>query len=454
MPVIWAMVIGQPSAGRSPGLDAALSPPRGIEKTDRRVAEAEHHEWEDKRDVAKLAQSAWNKQVKAAIAEGDVPPGRSASMDLPPAPNMPRYIVNDTPIEKLGVILAAQPRGTLQVRDELAGWLDGMQRYSSGSDRAFWLEAFGGRSYTVERMGREPLTVERLAVSVVGGIQPDRLKTLLFNTDDDGLLARFIPVWPDPVPVKMPDAFGDDAYIRSILSRLFSLDMADGCDGELTPVVVSFTGDAQTMLNDFRIAVREEEREIKGLRLSFLGKLPGLAVRLSLILAALDWADGQTRDLTAIDARHLDRALRLVWDYILPMARRACADASLSVDDRKALRLVEHLRREGSAVFTSREILRAGLQGMAEAADLNPVLAALEDGDVIRPVEGERPPQGGRPSRRFAMNPAVLSKGVQENRGQHQTPAQDLFPALTHFRKFGYRRTAGVFPRGGRVLRG
>lgn len=53
-----------------------------------------------------------------------------------------------------------------------------MNRYSGGGDRQFWLEAFGGRGFTVERMGREPLTIDMLSIGVVGGIQPDRLKSL------------------------------------------------------------------------------------------------------------------------------------------------------------------------------------------------------------------------------------------------------------------------------------
>ena len=93
------------------------------------------------------------------------------------------------------------------MRDELAGWLEGMARYSGGgSDRPFWLEAYGGRGFTVERMGREPLTIDRLSIGVVGGIQPDRLNTLLFKSDDDGLLARFLPIWPEPAPLKRPDS--------------------------------------------------------------------------------------------------------------------------------------------------------------------------------------------------------------------------------------------------------
>ena len=52
---------------------------------------------------------------------------------------------SDLTIEKVADILArAAPKGLLMVRDELAGWLLGMNRFNAGA-RAFWLEAYGGR---------------------------------------------------------------------------------------------------------------------------------------------------------------------------------------------------------------------------------------------------------------------------------------------------------------------
>ncbi len=103
------------------------------------------------------------------------------------------------------------------MRDELAGWLEGMARYSGGSsDRPFWLDAYGGRGFTVERKGREPLTIDRPTVGVLGGIQPDRLRPLLMKVDDDGRLARLMPVWPEPAPIKRPAAWGDDTTIDAV----------------------------------------------------------------------------------------------------------------------------------------------------------------------------------------------------------------------------------------------
>lgn len=98
-----------------------------------------------------------------------------------------------------------------------------MMRYSSGgSDQPFWLEAYEGRAYTVERMGLYPLYTDRLSTVVVGGIQPDKLNGLPTNFDDSGLLARFMPIWPDPVPTKRPQLIPDDAFIERALAGLLS----------------------------------------------------------------------------------------------------------------------------------------------------------------------------------------------------------------------------------------
>ena len=97
-------------------------------------------------------------------------------------PARPRIAVADATPEKLCEILAKQPGGVLQYRDELAGWLN-FDRYSGGKgERAFWLEAFGGGSYTVDRKSlKEPLYIPRLSVCVVGSIQPDRLVSSLLR---------------------------------------------------------------------------------------------------------------------------------------------------------------------------------------------------------------------------------------------------------------------------------
>lgn len=402
------MCVGLPSAGKSPAIDAAVQPLRNAERPLREAAKAETKAWTEKAELAKLAESTWKEAAKAAIKAGDTPPDRPQGCDAGPPPHIPRLVVNDGTIERLGAILARQPRGTLQMRDELAGWLEGMQRYSGGgSDRPFWLEAFGGRGFTVERMGREPLTIDRLTIGVLGGIQPDRLKSLLFKADDDGLLARFLPIWPDPAPLRRPQAWADETLMERALERLLSLDLVTDDEGEVRPWFIPFTEDARALMDEFRSTVRGWEAEAEGLMLSFIGKLPGLTARLSLVLACLDWAADGAEEPHEITVSEFGRAAHLVEAYFLPMARRAYADAATPRAERAARRLVAILREQGWQSFTARAVLRLDRAGLGTKAELDPALALLEDGECIRPVEAPSNPQGGRPQRLYAVNPAL-----------------------------------------------
>jgi len=407
-PIIWTMCIGLPSAGKSPAIDAALQPLRSAERPLREAAEAERAAWAEKAELAKLTEATWKEAAKAAIKAGDTPPDRPKGCDAGPPPHIPRLVVNDGTIERLGAMLARQPRGTLQMRDELAGWLHGMQRYSGGgTDRPFWLEAYGGRGFTVERMGREPLTIDRLTIGVLGGIQPDRLRSLLLKADDDGLLARFVPIWPDPAPLQRPQAWADELLIESVVGRLLTLDLVTDEQGEARPLFIPFTEEARCLMDDFRPTVRGWEAGAEGLMLSFLGKLPGLAARLALVLAFLDWAADGAEEPREITVQHFGRAAHLVEVYFLPMARRAYADAATPKAERAARRLVSIIREQAWHRFTSRDVLRLDRVGLSSKAELEPALALLEEGEGIRAIDPPKKPKGGRPTRLFAVNPAL-----------------------------------------------
>ena len=68
-----------------------------------------------------------------------------------------------------------------------------MSRYNGGQDNEFWLEAWNGHSYKVERVSRT-LQIEHLLIGVVGGLQPDKLATA-FEGPADGMYARLLFSW-------------------------------------------------------------------------------------------------------------------------------------------------------------------------------------------------------------------------------------------------------------------
>jgi len=407
-PILWTMAIGLPSSGKSPGLDAVLSPQRKAERELRKGVEDELAQWREAAEIAKIAESGWKEAAKAALKEGSTPPERPDAANPGQEPFLPRFCVADGTVERLAVILEKQARGTLAARDELAGWLQGMTRYSGGgSDRPFWLEAYGGRAYTVERMGRDPVYIDRLSIGVVGGIQPDKLNGLLINSDDDGLLARFMPIWPEPVPIKRPQSMPDDAFIERAILRLLSLRMVTDEFDVTRPWIIPFTEEACDRLDTLRSYVRDRETKVDGLLLSYIGKLPGMTIRLALVLSYLDWAIASGDESHQVSADAFDRAVLFMTTYALPMAQRAYASASLSKTERAARRLVALIREHGWGRFTSREVLRLDRSGLGTASELNPALKVLEEGDIVRLVEQPSGPNGGRRSRCYIVNPTI-----------------------------------------------
>jgi hypothetical protein len=123
-----------------------------------------------------------------------------------PKPAEPHsYIVNDATVEKLQLILAANRRGTLLLKDELAGFL-GFGRYSNSGDaeRAFYLETYEGGSFTVHRIGRDSTFIPMCGVAVFGCIQPDRLEEFK-GLEKDGLLQRFAAIRSTNPGIEQPD---------------------------------------------------------------------------------------------------------------------------------------------------------------------------------------------------------------------------------------------------------
>ena len=158
--------------------------------------------WRAESEAAKAREETWKEEVKKTSKNGNPPP--MPPMQMPsPEPQQPRLRQNDVTVERVATLLAtAAPKGLLVWRDELAGWLHGMDAYSDAA-RAFWLEAYGGRPFRVERQKHpEPINVARNAVAVFGGTQPEKVAEL-FEAADDGLMARLLWSWPDTIRFRL-----------------------------------------------------------------------------------------------------------------------------------------------------------------------------------------------------------------------------------------------------------
>src|SRR5438270_2336391 len=203
-PHLWLGVVGEPGTGKSPGSDALMRDV--LPEIERRML-ADFPDrlsaWRTDIALGKAAKRRLRRERCDPTTPGAVMTPAPVLMTSPPEPQMPRLRQHDVTIEKVAELLArAAPKGLLIVRDELAGWIAGMNSFNSGA-RAFWIEAYGGRPYRVERKtDPDPIVVPHLAVAVYGGTPPDKLARLI-RDGDDGLLGRLLWVCPEPVPFRL-----------------------------------------------------------------------------------------------------------------------------------------------------------------------------------------------------------------------------------------------------------
>ncbi len=369
-PHLWLGAVGDSGTGKSPGADCLLG--EVLPEIERRMLADfpdKLREWKSTTEIGKAATQRWRRELRQAERHGGPLP--SPPVFAVVEPQAPRLRQNDVTFEKVAELLgAAAPKGLLIVRDELAGWIAGMNAYHGGG-REFWIEAYGGRPYRVERKtDPHPIIVPRLAVALYGGVQPDKLRPLLSGIDD-GLLGRILWAWPNPLAFRLGRHAPGTAWATRALDRLRELDLQPG--DSPSPVMVPLTPEARAMIEAFGRRMQDRQLMSEGLLRSALGKTRGQALRLALVLEMLWWCaeEGASPPPSRISAHAFAAAARLVSDYFMVMAERAYGDASVSFIQRDAATLARWIFKTRPAAVHIRHLQRnVRLPGLRAAAQI------------------------------------------------------------------------------------
>ncbi|MDE2333321.1 MAG: DUF3987 domain-containing protein, partial [Rhodospirillales bacterium] len=410
-PHLWLASVGDSGSAKSPGADVLLRDV--LPEIERRMGgdfPERLRAWQAGTEARKAGMEAWAQDVRAARKSGHAPPLPPPDGD-PPEPQQPRIHVSDVTVERVATLLAgAAPGGLLVVRDEIAGWLLGMNTYNDVG-RAFWIEAYGGRPYRVERQKHpEPIHVERLAVAVAGGIQPEKLAEL-FRDGDDGLLSRFIWCWPRMVPFRLSRAAPGVAWAIGALDRLRRLEPGMDVAGNAVPLDVPLAEGAVAAMEQFGRAMQRRQVEAGGLMRSAYGKARGLALRLSLVLAMLRWCAGEGPEPREIGEAVFNAACALVADYAMPMAARVFGDAAVPKRERDAATLARWiLSTRAPEVHVRRLQKEIRLPGLSSAEDIHLACWTLVEAGWLC----ETPASGavGRPKTTYLVNPTLPARAA------------------------------------------
>lgn len=404
--ILWCAIVGNPSSSKSPALDVIRDPLKVIEDD---LAEGYKlgtlQRYAEQKALAEVHTEQYQRELKNAVKEGLEPPPMPEEAREPEKPPRPRTLITDTTIEKAAELLAHNNRGLCLMRDELSGFIANFERHG-GSDREFYLEGFGGRPYTVDRVKRdEPLMIPALSISIIGGIQPDKMEKLLLHTDDDGLTARFIYAFPHPVALERPSTSLDKARLEKVFHKLHGLPFAEGNEAHVLP----FSPHAAGRLQEWRKSYPMQEKGACGPMLSLLGKMAGVIVRLSAVLTLLEWADGEKNNPpTRIKEEAVAKAVTLVDDYIIPMAQRTLGNTAKPQDFHDAFNVANWILHTNCSKFNAREIRRGKQSPLRDKYRLDKALELLIEFNWIVDIGQREGETAGQKRRDYAVNPRVF----------------------------------------------
>lgn len=400
-PILWTCTVAPPGSRKTPLGTYTRSIAVALERFNRDYTRSINEQREAERAICKKAWQAYECERHEAIREGraePTPPQRPE--DVAAAIAQPRLLIQDVNPPSLIDAAAFSPRGLVAYVDEATAVFQ--VAGGPGPGRALWLQAYSGEPYTIDRVTRGVRHIERLAVSVITGTQPDRV-TSLIGSADDGLASRFLWIWPGKMPaLRISHTSVPTEEMINVLTRISTLDRRNGMR------ILPITPDSERALEKAIERWQEESERSGDLAAGWYAKAPGRALRIALILAAYRWGlDHKNPDLTAVEAKDVIAAVMLIDRHFGPMMRRVTGALGESRADRMVARIVKHLMATKISTFNARSLRRENLGQFADKHAYDAALQELVDHGVIRRTD-RTPGKVGRRPGMYEVSPRLL----------------------------------------------
>ncbi len=314
---LYLALVGASGTGKSPCVNKILSAVHRVDFKLHQTWTAEHSAYEAETENYRTATKA---HLHGKGADPGPPPKR---------PPRRRILADDESLESLVDAFNDNPRGILWQRDELAGLLLDLDKYSgkNGATKTRLMSCYDAGPIKVGRIAENRIAhIPHAALSIFGGIQPAALVDAFCTKDQlTGFLPRFLFVRFRPGgPSLWTDAvFDHDTELDHIVRGLLGLEL----DVQGRPVYIGMTGDARRVYIDWhdRLSMAawmgsgDDEQSV-------LSKLRDQCLRLALILHLLEAVTTGTDDTAAVTAETMKSAIllaewfrehqRAVWQLI------------------------------------------------------------------------------------------------------------------------------------------
>lgn len=351
-PIIYIVLVGSPSCGKTPPLQQAVAP---LLKLDGEYDMIYCKEMETYRRWERMSAKQREKH------------------SLPEEMKMPQrkcHVVVDSTVEALIGALRDNPRGVLIYKDEIDSLLSNFNRYN-GSDEGYFLSLFSGTPFKYSRKSNnEHIFLANPYCSIIGSTQPGRLgeqfggKRMM-----NGFSSRFLKVYPeiDKMPswndTAMPDGVLEEweRIIRKVVTVTPSTDQ----EGKATSIELLFSQEAKLRIIQWKDEVNNKayaETDSDAVR-ALCGKLETYLVRFCLVIQIMHGICGES-GMDEIEPETAELAIRLT-EYFRNMESRIAPEIETGILDNRFTELLGNLRDS----FTTAEAVREALQlGISESS--------------------------------------------------------------------------------------
>ena len=351
-PIIYMVLVGSPSCGKTPPLQQAVAP---LLKLDGEYDMIYCKEMETYRRWERMSAKQREKH------------------SLPEEMKMPQrkcHVVVDSTVEALIGALRDNPRGVLIYKDEIDSLLSNFNRYN-GSDEGYFLSLFSGTPFKYSRKSNnEHIFLANPYCSIIGSTQPGRLDEQFGGKRMmNGFSSRFLKVYPeiDKMPswndTAMPDGVLEEW--ERIIRRVITVTPSTDQEGKATSIELLFSQEAKLRVIQWKDEVNNKvyaETDSDAVR-ALCGKLETYLVRFCLVIQIMHCICGES-GMDKIEPGTAELAIRLT-EYFRNMESRIAPEIETGILDNRFTELLGNLRDS----FTTAEAVREALQlGISESS--------------------------------------------------------------------------------------
>lgn len=347
-PIIYMVLVGSPSCGKTPPLQQAVAP---LLKLDGEYDMVYCKEMETYRRWERMSAK---QREKHSFPEEMKMPQRKC------------HVVVDSTVEALIGALRDNPRGVLIYKDEIDSLLSNFNRYN-GSDEGYFLSLFSGTPFKYSRKSNnEHIFLANPYCSIIGSTQPGRLgeqfggKRMM-----NGFSSRFLKVYPeiDKMPswndTAMPNGILEEweRIIRKVVTVTPSTDQ----EGKATSIELMFSQEAKLRVIQWKDELNNKayaETDSDAVR-ALCGKLETYLVRFCLVIQIMQGICGES-GMDEIEPRTAELAIRLI-EYFRNMESRIAPEIETGILDNRFTELLGNLRDSFTTADAVREALQLGI---------------------------------------------------------------------------------------------